>query len=560
MRFILLIAFFLGLNSCGGGGGGDNSTPTTPTNQGTTSPTAGDGTTKGEKPPASGQGTTKGEKPPTSGQGVINPPKPIVIIPIIKPTLSVVKPIKTTSIPIISIKQSAKIINSFNFSGDNNWTKVDGIWGSYKIVDEKSSCIDYNITSIVYSKLSFYSKVSSELSSDTFSFHLDGEKKYHINGEDDWKKRVYILSNGKHNLKWCYTKDDSTSNGSDKAWLKDINLTEIITVSENSLANYIIGNLTISLDANVTSFEVTGDGKDNFSISNDGQISLLKRLDYETKSFYTIFVRAINNLGKSNTLDINISVLNEDDLYIKTAVLDNNILNIYFSKEIKTDTINSTSLNNYNIFGIGSLGANSSGVYNALWQRDSITLNSGFTPFVANETNISIKSNTILDKNSVSADSSKTTIIKRYSLKKTYQKSSYGVDGSEIYDGSIKDDGYYKRGVVGQYISNKDKTTIIDTVTGILWQDNNSSSTMGWTNAKNYCNNLILDTLSDWRLPTIKELQSVDKNTFRYIGTDRFWSSNINIANTSNAWVLNLNSQDTQNTDKTANLYVKCVH
>ena len=536
MRFILLIAFFIGLNSCGGGGG--------------STPTSGQGSTQGGSTSTSGQGSTQGG----------NTPAPIVIIPIIKPTISIVKPIKTVSVPIIAIKQSAKVIDSFKFSGDNNWTKVDGIWESYKIDDEESSCIDYNVTSIVYSKLSFYSKVSSELSTDIFSFHLDGEKKYHINGEDDWKKRVYILSNGKHNLKWCYTKDDSSSSGDDKAWLKDINLTEIITVSENALVNSVIGNLTISLDANVTSFEVTGEGKDNFAVSTIGQISLLKRLDYESKSFYTIFVSAINNLGTSNILDINISVLNEDDLYIKTAILNNNILNIYFSKEIKIDTISTSPLNNYVIYGVGGFGASSNGNYNTLWQRDTITLNSGFTPFILNETNISIKSNTILDKNSVSSDSSKTTIITKNSLKKTNQKFSYGLDGKEVTNSTIKDDGYYQRGVVGKYISNKNKTTIIDTITGILWQDNNISSTIGWISAKNYCSNLVLDTITDWRLPTIKELQSVDKNIFRDIGTDSFWSSNVNIANSSNAWILNLSSQETKNTDKTANLYVKCVY
>ncbi|MFH1828398.1 MAG: DUF1566 domain-containing protein [Nanoarchaeota archaeon] len=44
---------------------------------------------------------------------------------------------------------------------------------------------------------------------------------------------------------------------------------------------------------------------------------------------------------------------------------------------------------------------------------------------------------------------------------------------------------------------------------GKLWQVEAPISLYNWSNAQNYCNNLILGGKSDWRMPTISELRSV---------------------------------------------------
>jgi hypothetical protein len=51
--------------------------------------------------------------------------------------------------------------------------------------------------------------------------------------------------------------------------------------------------------------------------------------------------------------------------------------------------------------------------------------------------------------------------------------------------------------------------TLKDKATGLDWPVKDSGSDMSWGQANNYCKNLSLDGHRDWRLPTMKELQTV---------------------------------------------------
>ncbi len=51
--------------------------------------------------------------------------------------------------------------------------------------------------------------------------------------------------------------------------------------------------------------------------------------------------------------------------------------------------------------------------------------------------------------------------------------------------------------------------TIMDTATGLTWQQADSKKTYDWEQALSYCENLKLGGRSDWRLPSAKELQSI---------------------------------------------------
>jgi hypothetical protein len=127
---------------------------------------------------------------------------------------------------------------------------------------------------------------------------------------------------------------------------------------------------------------------------------------------------------------------------------------------------------------------------------------------------------------------------------KTGQTKSYDVNGIEITNGSIKDDGYYASSGLGTtraFTRDAIIGTVTDTVAKLMWQDdatlNNADNEKSWTNANNYCEALTLGTHEDWRLPTITELTSIvdfraDNSNSRifevfqnYQNLESYWSS-----------------------------------
>ncbi len=77
-----------------------------------------------------------------------------------------------------------------------------------------------------------------------------------------------------------------------------------------------------------------------------------------------------------------------------------------------------------------------------------------------------------------------------------------------------KDDGDYQKGVTPSYIRDDAKEIVTDNITKLQWQDDEEVKTIRktWQSANNYCSNLNLGGYSDWRLPTIVELQSIVDN------------------------------------------------
>ena len=114
-----------------------------------------------------------------------------------------------------------------------------------------------------------------------------------------------------------------------------------------------------------------------------------------------------------------------------------------------------------------------------------------------------------------------------YQIFKTGQTKSYDASGNEVTDGSIKDDGYYQVGVSRSYTRDDVNEIVIDNATNLMWQDNNETKTVlkRWITQTNYnagnyndtsgdtattyCENLTLGGYSDWRVPTIKELETI---------------------------------------------------
>ncbi len=70
----------------------------------------------------------------------------------------------------------------------------------------------------------------------------------------------------------------------------------------------------------------------------------------------------------------------------------------------------------------------------------------------------------------------------------------------------------YVRGNTGyginEFVDNGD-STISDNATGLMWIQNDSRTTMNWEDALAHAENLEFAGYSDWRLPNVKELQSI---------------------------------------------------
>jgi hypothetical protein len=101
--------------------------------------------------------------------------------------------------------------------------------------------------------------------------------------------------------------------------------------------------------------------------------------------------------------------------------------------------------------------------------------------------------------------------------------------------------------VANQFTDNADGT-VKDNVTGLTWQKVPNTTTLTWEQALVYAEGLTLGTASDWRLPNIKELESINDerlsnpsvNTtiFSTIGTKNYWSSTTLPNQTTRAWYL----------------------
>ncbi len=130
-----------------------------------------------------------------------------------------------------------------------------------------------------------------------------------------------------------------------------------------------------------------------------------------------------------------------------------------------------------------------------------------------------------------------------------------------------------------------DRGTVIDNVTGLMWQQMTGTQTYTWNQASghatadqhdnpggvvNICGNLTLNEYDDWRLPSMKELvtlmdyaeradnMSIDTSVFLSTQTD-YWSSDSFALSSDIAWNVNFATGTFLPVGKSSKTYVKCV-
>ena len=179
-------------------------------------------------------------------------------------------------------------------------------------------------------------------------------------------------------------------------------------------------------------------------------------------------------------------------------------------------------------------------------------------------------------------------------LKKTGQIKSYQTDGSEVANDSVRDDGFYKQGLTNNYTRDNVNNIVLDTVTNLMWQDNEAvvddsfswlseidTVTCGDDNSSDACTHLVEDNLikqcadmtlgghDDWRVPTIEELNTIvinkigtdilDRAIFKYFDNSAiYWSITSDIRHSGNTWTIHSDGAVKSDTKDSTNR-VRCV-
>jgi hypothetical protein len=112
--------------------------------------------------------------------------------------------------------------------------------------------------------------------------------------------------------------------------------------------------------------------------------------------------------------------------------------------------------------------------------------------------------------------------------------------------------------------------TVTDERTGLVWQQQDDGQQRTWDAAISYCEGLIQpDNKSDWRLPNIKELESIiddsrynpsiDTEVFTGATASDYWSSTTYAGISSYAWFVNFSYGYINPYVNSNNCYVRCV-
>ena len=196
---------------------------------------------------------------------------------------------------------------NWEFEGYADWTiATDNVYdGQYSV--KSGTIIGDEVTRLKIvvevkqdSEISFYKKVSTELSYDFLNFYVDNSKKGEWSGEIDWSKETFVLSEGTHTLRWEYSKDYGYDEGEDCVWIDNIQfpptayVVNVETVTEENIEIYPNPNKGVfhvelgDMESVVTVYNTMGQVVyQNAGLSNKAEI----RLDNINSGLYLVNIR-----------------------------------------------------------------------------------------------------------------------------------------------------------------------------------------------------------------------------------------------------------------------------
>lgn len=119
---------------------------------------------------------------------------------------------------------------------------------------------------------------------------------------------------------------------------------------------------------------------------------------------------------------------------------------------------------------------------------------------------------------------------------------------------------------IGPYTSGNN--TVVDQGTGLEWQKSDDAVARNWQDALAYCEDLSLASKADWRLPNIRELKSIVRESRYYPATDpafvshssNYWSATSVAGHpVAHAWSVHFGNGDDNWYVKTSRYRVRCV-
>jgi len=111
---------------------------------------------------------------------------------------------------------------------------------------------------------------------------------------------------------------------------------------------------------------------------------------------------------------------------------------------------------------------------------------------------------------------------------------------------------------------------IYDNTTSSLWQNTKENSHLSMTHkeAKTYCSRLSIEKYSDFRLPTVKELQTlVDFNkrkpailsAFNHVASEVYRSSTVHVYRDESVWTVDFKTGSVKAIGTTYDRHIRCV-
>lgn len=109
--------------------------------------------------------------------------------------------------------------------------------------------------------------------------------------------------------------------------------------------------------------------------------------------------------------------------------------------------------------------------------------------------------------------------------------------------------------------------TVSDLKTGFIWQQTDDRAPRKWEDAKDYCKALTLGGLSPWRMPELKELETVAEfgrsqyvmNTvFKYQHAN-YWTATLSSQDPSKASTIGFSDSDSMAHSKEQPHFIRCI-